>query len=363
MKIALVHDWLVGHRGGERVLLEIARLFPQAPIFTLVCERAKLHPELQQRQIMTSFIQRLPKSPQKFRAYLPLFPAAAETFDLKDFDCIISSSHCVAKGVCVLPHQLHLSYVHTPMRYLWDQMAEYLPHENRWLLKAAKLVTMPLRRWDIQSAQRPTKIVANSRYVAKRIERYWKREAGVVYPPVDTAYFSDIKEQERRGYLVVSALVPYKRVDWAVQCATELNLPLTVIGDGPERQRLKRMAGPSVTFLGSVSMQQLKQAYAQAKAFLFCGVEDFGIAPVEALASGCPVIAFAEGGVTETVTSDTGIFFKSQHDLADAIKKMEHHRFDRKALKQRAEYFSQEQFVSNFKKAVESMAPGIFLDN
>jgi glycosyltransferase involved in cell wall biosynthesis len=359
MKIALVHDWLIAHRGGERVLLEIARLFPQAPIYTLVCDRTQLHPELQQRQIVTSFIQRLPQAPQKFRAYLPLFPAAAEAFDLSVYDCIISSSHCVAKGVRSRPHQMHLSYVHTPMRYLWDQMAEYLPSDNPLLLAAARIATAPLRRWDVRSAQRPTAIVANSRYVAKRIERFWKRDAQVVYPPVDTAFFDSRAPQERHGYLVVSALVPYKRVDWAVQCATELNLPLTVIGEGPEFPRLKRLAGKSVRFLGSVSMSQLQQAYGSAKAFLFCGVEDFGIAPVEALASGCPVIAFAEGGATETVTHETGMFFKTRLGLADAIKQMAHRTFDIGALKQRAKQFSQEQFVSGFKNAVESMAPGI----
>lgn len=331
MRVALVHDWLVAHRGGEKVLLELARMYPDAPIYTLVADRSRIHEELAARTLRTSFIQDLPYAPHRFRHYLPLFPLAVESLDLRGYDLVLSTSHCVAKGVRTWPGQVHVSYVHTPMRYLWDQMSQYLPSvvQRRsalaLALALARLATTPLRLWDVRSSQRPTVLVANSRYVAARIERVWGRRAEVVYPPVEVDFFANGTARPRKGYLVVSALVPYKRVDIAVEMASRHSLPLTVIGDGPQRERLKAAAGNTVRFVHDVDDRGLRQAYAGARALLFPGVEDFGIVPVEAIAAGCPVIALQEGGATETVGPDSGVFFDepTAQSLWRAVKAFE----------------------------------------
>ncbi len=280
----LVHDWLVTHRGGEQVLLELARAFPSAPIYTLVYDRKNVHPELQNRMVHTSFIQKLPRVPKHFRRYLPLFPKAIEAFNLADYDVVISTSHCVAKGARA--QGLHISYVHTPMRYIWDQLPSYvtrLPESARApVIRAAEVAVTPLRRWDVASSKRPTELIANSRYVANRIARVWDRDAHVVHPPVAVDFWNGAPEKKREGYLVVSALVPYKRVDVAVDAALAFGLPLTVIGNGPERRNLLKRAGGRVRFVTGASNDELREAYASAKALLFCGVEDFGIVPVEA---------------------------------------------------------------------------------
>ena len=346
MRVALVHDWLVTHRGGEHVLLDLARLFPEAPIYTLVFRPEGVHPELRSRTIHTSFIQSLPGAPRRFRQYLPLFPKAVERWDFSSFDCVISYSHCVVKGVRT--RNLHIAYVHTPMRYLWDQMPEYLP---RSVLPLARLASTPLRRWDVASAQRANYLVANSHYVAKRIERVWGRTASVVYPGVDVEFFAAATPQPRHGYLVVSALVPYKRVHLAVQVANAQGLSLTVVGQGPELERLQNLAGPSVKFEGALDAPALRQHYARARALLFPGTEDFGIVPVEAMAAGCPVIAYAEGGATETVQANTtGVFFReaTASALANAIADFETQEFSPEDLRARARNFGSTQFASQF---------------
>jgi len=367
MKVALVHDWLVTQRGGENVLLEIARLFPDAPIFTLVHKSGGVHPELEAHTIHTSFIQKLPGAPQRFRPYLPLFPRAVESFDLSGFDGIISTSHCVAKGVVVRPGQLHLTYIHSPMRYIWDQLPHYLPGPKVLgpvLEPLAHLGTIPLRNWDRASSQRPTALVANSRFVAQRIEEYWGREATVLHPPVDTEFFAVGESREREGYLVVSALVPYKKNELAIRWANDSGQSLTVIGSGSELARLKAMAGKSVSFIESASREQVRAAYQGAKALLFCGIEDFGIVPVEAMAAGCPVVAFEGGGLLETVVSSpdqcTGTFFSdhtvsSLHGavgrLEDALK---NGRIDPPFLLQHARKFSRASFIEGFRTLAAS---------
>jgi glycosyltransferase involved in cell wall biosynthesis len=360
-RVALVHDWLVTQRGGENVLLEIARLFPAADIYTLVHARGQVHPELEAHRIHTSFIQGLPGSPQAFRRYLPLFPAAVESFDLSSYDLVLSTSHCVAKGVKVPEGRRHIAYIHTPMRYLWDQLEEYLPQVpgRKLLAPLARLATTPLRRWDVKSAQRPSQLLANSQYVAARIERVWGRQARVLYPPVDTEFFGQAPEESREGYLVVSALVPYKRVDLAVVLATEDQLPLTVLGDGSELQRLKRIAGPTVRFAEATGPGSLRDAYAKAKALLFCGVEDFGIVPVEAMAAGCPVVALRQGGAVETVIGHgdeaTGVFFDTP--TVDALRVAVQHAdqiigrngFRRSVLQKQARRFDRKVFIQAFR--------------
>lgn len=356
-RVALVHDWLVTHRGGEQVLLEIARAFPSAPIYTLVCDRDSIHPELRNRQIHTSFIQRLPRSPDHFRRYLPLFPKAIEAFDLRRFDVVLSTSHCVAKGVKA--PGTHISYVHTPMRYIWDQLGTYVPHvpARSVFTKAAEVAVTPLRRWDVQSSQRPTTLVANSQYVRERIQRVWSRDAEVVHPPVAVDFWREAPDVPREGYLVVSALVPYKRVDIAVDAAVAYGFPLTVIGSGSELARLEQRGRGHVKFVTGASNEDLRQAYASAKALLFCGVEDFGIVPVEAQAAGCPVIALGQGGALETVVDGaTGAFYSraSVEALAEAIERFEGLRIDRSTLTQHAESFSTWHFHEAFQGVLRS---------
>ena len=366
MKVALVHDWLVAQRGGENVLLELARLFPAAPVFSLVHTAGAVHAEIESHPIHTSFIQRLPGAATSFRRYLPLFPKAIESFDLRSFDLVVSTSHCVAKGVKTHDRQWHISYVHTPMRYLWDQLPAYLPVKVPDFLVRACLA--PLRHWDVRSARRPDQLLANSNYVAQRIQTVWGRSADVVYPPVDVAYYSQcLNRGARNGYLVVSALVPYKRVDLAVAAANEYSFDLTIIGDGVESRRLRAMAGPTVTFLNSIADRRvLRSHYAKARGLLFCGVEDFGIVPVEAMAAGCSVVAFKHGGALETVRSGgenaTGVFFAEQRvgAIKAAIDELERRRhagqFRAPVISAQMARFAIEQFRENILAAL----PGDF---
>ena len=358
MKIALLHDWLVAQRGGENVLLELCRMFPEAPVYTLVHRKGAVHPEIEARDIRTSFIQSLPGSSSgSFRRYLPLFPAAVERWDLRDYDLLISTSHCVVHGVRTHQGQIHLSYVHSPMRYLYDQLPHYLPAGMQFLEPLARSVTTPLRRWNARAARRPTRLVANSSFVAERIKRVWARDAGVVHPPVDVECFAP-HHGTREGLLIVSALVPYKRNDVAVRLCTAEHLPLTVIGDGPERERLRSMAGPSVRFIGPQPKDELRDAYQRAEALLFCGEEDFGIVPLEAMACGCPVVALGRGGALESVvgegTEATGVFIPepSPLELHRGIRRLRQWRaqgrFDADTLHRRAQIFS----PANFRKGI-----------
>ncbi|MEM6531520.1 MAG: glycosyltransferase [Myxococcota bacterium] len=360
-RVALVHDWLVAHRGGEKVLLELARLFPEAPIYTLVFDRRRVHRELAGRTIITSFIQRLPGAPKRFRPYLPLFPAAIESFDFRAFDLVLSTSHCVAKGIRA--DAPHLSYVHTPMRYIWDQLDTYLPRvRGRRLLKAgAEAVAAPLRRWDVSSSARPTSLVANSRFVAERIERFWGRRASVVHPPVDVERFGGRVDQARSGYLVVNALVPYKRTELAVEFASRNRIHLTVVGDGSERRALEHIAGPTVCFRPSVSDAELVELYRSAKALLHGGIEDFGIAPVEAMAAGCPVVAYGRGGVTETVVDGrTGVFFHEPQAAAleAAVRRLDTLDLAAVDIRQHAGRFSGHAFRKNLLNKIKDLPRG-----
>lgn len=315
MKVALVHDWLVAQRGGEQVLLELARLFPEAPIYTLVHAPGRVHPELEAHPIHTSPVQSWPLAPRRFRQYLPLFPAAIASFDLSAFDLVLSTSHCVAKAVRTHARQTHVSYVHTPMRYVWDQMPHYLTALPLAPVTAplARVAAAALRRWDVATASRPDVLLANSDFVRRRIRRDWGREARVIHPPVDVDFYAAAPERRRHGLLVVSALVPYKRVDVAIAVAQQHGLPMTVVGDGSERARLERLASPHVRFVGALERERLRDAYASAEVLLFPAEEDFGIVPVEAMAAGCPVAALGAGGVLETVVGEgpgaTGAFF------------------------------------------------------
>lgn len=314
-RVALVHDWLVGQRGGEQVLLQLCRMYPAAEIFTLVHEPGSVHADIEAHPIHTSFVQRLRTSGGRFRHLLPLFPAAIAAFDMRRFDLVISTSHCVAHGIVTAPGTVHIAYVHTPMRYLYDQLPHYLPGRGRAITAPmARAVTLPLRRWDAAAAKRPTSLVANSAYVAARIQRVWRRQAAVVHPPVDTQAFVPPATEVpggRRGLLWVGALVPYKRVDLCVALSAAMGVPLTVVGRGPDEARLRAMAGHEVRFLHDVPHEQLQALYASHEALMYPGEEDFGIVPVEAMAAGCPVLGLSRGGLLETVRTrapfETGV--------------------------------------------------------
>ena len=359
LRVVLVHDWLTGMRGGEKVLEAFCRLFPQASIYTLLHIKGSVSPVIEDRDIKTSFLQNLPLAATRYRHYLPLFPRAVESLNLPPCDLVLSSSHCVAKGVIPPAGALHISYLHTPMRYVWDMYDAYFGKGKGGLASLVMPWVRPhLQRWDVRTTDRAHHLLANSAYVAGRIKRCYGRESFVIHPPVDTARFSPSPEVEDY-YLVISALVPYKRIDLAVRACTAAGKRLKVVGTGPEMARLQAMAGPTVEFLGWQPDEALAELYARARAFVFPGEEDFGITPVEAMAAGTPVLAFGRGGALETVVGiddpskrpATGIFFAEQteQDLLGAMNLLETmlERFDQKALAARAAQFDTSIFIRN----------------
>lgn len=369
MQVALVHDWLTGMRGGERCLEVFCELFPHADLFTLLHVPGSVSPVIEGRRIVTSFVQRLPGAATRYRSYLPLFPAAVGGFDLSAYDLVLSSSHCVAKAVRRRPGAVHVCYCFSPMRYVWDLYDDYV--EEAGLLTR---LTMPplaavLRRWDRVTSRRVDHFVAISRHIADRIGRCYGRAADVIYPPVDVARFHAGAGAPDDFYLVVSALVPYKRVDLAIAAAHRLGRRLVVVGVGPEAARLQRAAGPGVEFLGWRSDEEVAALYARCRALLFPGVEDFGIVPLEAMASGRPVIALAAGGARETVVplgapggEPTGVFFDTQtvDALADAMRRFEASadRFDPKALRAHAERFDRPRFRDEVRRYLDARLGG-----
>jgi glycosyltransferase involved in cell wall biosynthesis len=363
LRVALVHDWLTGMRGGEKVLEAICDLYPDAPLYSLVHARGTVSPTIERRQIHTSFVQRLPGATRLYRQLLPLFPSAVELFDLDGFDLVISTSHCAVKSVIRPGRAVHVSYCHSPMRYAWDQFGAYFGPAEVGAVRSRLLrpVMAALARWDRATAGRVDSFVANSRYVADRIRRYYNRESTVVYPPVDTAFYgpSDDRHAARAGFLVVSALVPYKRLDVAIDACRRLGAPLTIVGTGPERARLQARAGSDVTFLGWRSNEEIRELYRRSAATLLPGVEDFGMVPVEAQACGCPVVALGSGGAGETVVDgDTGVlvFDPSIEAFAEGLSRVRSLAFDGTSLREHALHFSRDRFVTGFAAAVSAAA-------
>jgi glycosyltransferase involved in cell wall biosynthesis len=362
MKTALVHDWLVSPVGGaENTLKEILALYP-SPIHTLLWNpKAFQQTPFASAQIRSSFIQKLPWARTHFRTYLPLFPMAIEQFDLSSYDLVISSSHCVAKGVLTHSEQTHICYCHTPMRYAWDLYHDYLREANlrRGLKSAfARFFLHYIRGWDIHSARRVDHFIANSRFVARRIQKLYGREAAVIYPPVDTDFYS-LSEKKENYYLISSRLVPYKKIDLIVEAFSQLpDQKLVIIGDGSEANKLRKKATRNVEFLGYQSDAVLRQYMQNAKAFIFAALEDFGIAPIEAMASGTPVIALGRGGTAETVLHEkTGLLFENQTalDIRDAVQKFEkiQGQFEPRSIRKHAALFSAERFRSELRQFVE----------
>lgn len=329
MKVALVHDWLVSHRGGERVLEAICALYPDADLFTLVHVPGSVPSAIERRRIHTSFLQRIPSIQRRYRHFLPLMPAAIESFDLSSYELIISSSHCVAKGVRKPPGAKHLSYVHAPMRYMWDLFDDYFgPGRASLPVRAAATALRPwLQRWDRRSALGVDRFVANSRHIARKIETLYGRSASVVHPPVELDRFGTqpLSGTGRGGYFLwLGAFAPYKRLDIAIEAFRRSGLPLWVAGSGQESSRFGNVP-PNVRMLGQVPDEAVPALYRDARALLFTGEEDFGIVPLEAQACGRPVIALARGGALETLTERTALFFFEQtpEALAAAVTRFE----------------------------------------
>jgi glycosyltransferase involved in cell wall biosynthesis len=360
MKTAVIHDWLNGMRGGEKVLETILPLVPDPTVFTLFHVPGSVSSQIEQFPIRASFLNHLPFSRRGYRNYMPLFPRAVEGFDLAGFDLVVSSSHCVAKGAIARAGTPHICYCHTPVRYAWDQLDVYFP-KGGLVASAKRFFARRLREWDAATAGRPARYLANSSAVADRIRRHYGREATVCHPPVDVSFFTPGPGARRGFLLAVGALVPYKRFDQAVSAATSLGLRLVIVGHGPEENRLRARAGTSVEILADRSPEELRDLYRNCAAFVQPGEEDFGIAAVEALACGAPVIALARGGVLDIVEDGkTGVLFSGEgpEALAAAIRRASSLTFDETVLRSAALRFSPDRFREVFRQALE----GVFSD-
>ena len=348
-------------RGGEKCVEALCEVYPDATLFALLHNRGSVSPALERRGIRTSFVQHLPFAATRYRHYLPLFPAAVSTLDMSGFDLIISSSHCVAKGVRTPPGSLHICYCYTPMRYIWDLYDDYFSPERAGLLTrlGMRLALQPLRRWDVASASRPHHFIAISEHIRQRIRSVYGRTSDVIYPPVDTARFR-LSTRDDGFFLVAGALVPYKRVDLAVRAFSRSGDRLIVAGDGPELERLRKQAAPNVTFTGWVSDDELRNLYERCTALVFPGEEDFGIVPVEVMACGKPVIAYARGGACETVLDrpegGTGVLFPHQtvDSLLAAVGRLRGATYEPAAIRGHAMSFGREVFKARFREYVEA---------
>jgi glycosyltransferase involved in cell wall biosynthesis len=369
MRVAIIHDWLTGMRGGEKCLEVFCELFPKADVYTLVYLPERVSPIIRSMKVHASWFGHLPGVTRYYRYGLPLFPTLIEQFEVRDYDLIISSSHCVAKGV--FPDgALHISYVHSPMRYVWDMYPAYFDSTTSWPVRLGMSWCRGyLQRWDVRSAERVHAFVANSKYIAQKIQNIYRRDAAVIYPPVDVEKFH-ISSFTLPFYLIVSALVPYKRVELAIRAFDRLGLQLKIAGEGPLKSSLEKIAGPHVEFLGRVDDANLAELYATCQALIFPGEEDFGIVPLEAQASGRPVIAYGKGGATETVNgiddwdgdtdptlSPTGIFFRepTKASLIAAVERFQKvsHAFEPEALRRQAERFARPVFKRRVKNFID----------
>jgi len=357
VKVALVHDWLTGRRGGEKVLEVLSEIFPEAPIFTLIHFPGSQINGIEEKKIITSFIQRLPFLKSKYRSYLPLYPIAAELFDLQDYDLVVSTSHCVAKGIIPRPDALHISYIHSPMRYAWNQYFSYFSKQR---LNVFSRILIPpiihwLRVWDESSSRRVDHFIANSKTVSDRIRKYYRRDSMVINPPVDTDFYH-IGKQQKDYYLIVSALVPYKRVELAVEAFNRTGETLNIVGIGPDYKRLKKRAKDNINFLGQLSSEELLKLYQEAQALIMPGEEDFGINSLESQACGVPVIAYARGGATETVISgSTGLFFRKLNveSLVSVLDKFKKLTFNKAEIRNNILKYSRKEFKQKISSFLE----------
>ncbi len=364
MKVALVHDYLVQHGGAERVLEVFADMFPEAPIFTLIHDREAMHGAFEDHDIQTSFLQRVPWAKRNHRFFPALMPLAIEQFDFRDFDLVISDSSSYAKGIITGPNTLHVCYMHTPMRYAWDDCHKYVEDFGfpRIVKRMVPFFMNPVRLWDQVSASRPDHIIANSRFVAARIAKYYRRSAEVIHPPVDVNAFGVLPLPERSDYfLMVGRLIAYKRHDIAIRAFNELRLPLKIIGRGPEYDRLRKLAGPTIEFLGRVSDADLPRYYSACRAFIFPQEEDFGIVAFEAFASGRPLIAFRGGDIPEHLEEGKmGMFFDQQKvgDIVAAVRKFRDADYDADVIRQKALVFDRSLFRKKIRLYLDGVCAG-----
>ncbi len=362
-KIAIVHDFLNQYGGAERVLETLIELFPQAPIYTIIYESENLHHKFKDKEIHTSFFQNLPKFLRKRLKYcLPFLPVAPETFDLRDFDLVISSSGAWSKGIITRLNTIHIAYIHSPMRFVWDYNERYLRDERKEGLGFfLRPILSYLRLWDKIASDRPDYLIANSQYTQKRIEKYYRRSAEVIYPPVElkkeleTSQILEGMKGEKRYFLIVSRLSSYKKIKEAVEVFNKLELPLVIVGEGKEKKVLEKIAGTTIKFLGWQPDSQLPALYSKARAFIFSGVDDFGMAPVEAMQYGVPVIALKEGGAIELIEEGkTGEFFEASTSevMADGIRRFceKEKGYDHEYIKEQAKRFTKRRFKKEFQE-------------
>jgi len=362
VKIAIIHEWLVTYAGSERVIEQILQIFPDADLFCLVdtlSDKERLF--LKGKKVKTSFLQSFPFKKKLYRHYLPFMPIAVEQFDLSGYDMIISNCHAVSKGVITSPEQLHLSYIHSPIRYAWDMQNDYFhTSRSRSITNLiARAVLHYIRIWDIAASSRPDLIFANSSFIGRRIRKIYRRESKVLYPPVDTEFFS-YKETKTDYYLTASRLVPYKQINLIAEAFRDMpDKKLIIIGNGPDKEKIKRVHAGNIQFLGYQNATVLRDYMQNARAFIFAAKEDFGITPLEAQACGTPVIAFGQGGVSETIqglgtSKPTGVFFMEQsaNAICEAVKVFESRSNTIKtaACRKNAERFSNERFQREFKE-------------
>ena len=359
MNIALVHDWITNLAGAERVLLSLKEIFPEADIYTSVYNAAKVK-EFLKFDIKTTYLQRYQIFRDRRELLIPYAPLAFESLDLSKYDIVITSTTYAAKGVITKPDTVHICYCHTPTRYLWDPQIDDRATTGKFSA-IRKKVSHKLRIWDFAAAQRPDHYIANSKTVKERIKKYYKRDSEVIYPAVDIQKFFISQENKPRDYyLFVSRLVKYKKADVVIKAFNSLKKELVVIGDGPEKDILHKIAQKNIMFLGKVDDSDLLKYYQEAKAFVFAAEEDFGIVPIEAMACGKPVIAYAKGGAAETVINGkTGLYFyhQTEEDIVEAVKNFETMKLNPIEIRQQAEKFSKEVFIDKFKKFVENTIP------
>jgi glycosyltransferase involved in cell wall biosynthesis len=359
MKVAIIHYWLVGMRGGEKVIEALCEMYPQADIFTHVYVPEMVSDRIRQHRIIPTFINSLPRASRMYKTYLPLMPLALEQLDLRGYDLIISSESGPAKGIIAPSDAVHVCYCHSPMRYIWNMYHDYRHSAGRVARLMMPPLTHYLRMWDVTSAARVDSFVANSATVARRIHRYYGAPSVVIHPPVDTAAFSIAAPSELdEYYLMAGELVSYKRPDLAVRAFNEMKLKLVVIGGGEMLDEIRRLAGPTVTVLGSQPFGILKQHYARCRALIFPGEEDFGMVPVEAMASGRPVVAFGRGGATETVaTGLSGVFFAHQsvEAISSAVGNLAHVKTDPEKIVAHANQFGRDQFFQKMRAHIDGL--------
>jgi glycosyltransferase involved in cell wall biosynthesis len=362
LKVAIIHYWLVGMRGGERVLERLLSLYPDADIFTLVYDPSRVSSHIKSHKIHTSFIQDLPFATTLYQKYLPLMPRALERFDLSKYDLVISSESGPAKGVIPAPSSHHVCYCHSPMRYLWDHGHQYRANSGAIGRLGMDIFSSGLRVWDVSTSHRVDAFAANSNFIASRIKRYYGRSSTVIHPPVDRGLFK-IHPEISESYLWVGQLTQYKRPDLAVEAFNRLQRPLLVVGQGEMKAGLRKMAKDNITFVDQMSFDDLRIAYGTSKALIFTAQEDFGIVPVEAMASGRPVIAFGSGGILDTVVPNvSGVTFSSQNyeSLAEKVLDSDYwiSEFDAVACRESTKRFSPERFDREFIDLVKATIEG-----